>query len=114
VPHYVAWVNVLRGGLNAVLAWVALMACILTYTVHWEYDDKHHPHWDKDDYRHTMTVVSSHSNAAALVKIMVNHRLLFFWLKPAAALSCCASSSHGNIYESLTLKAADTQGKGSK
>lgn len=54
----------LRGGLNAVLAWVSLMACILTYTVHWEYDDKGHPHWDLHDYRHAMTTVSS-SQAAS-------------------------------------------------
>jgi hypothetical protein len=57
VPHYVPWINVLRGGLNAVLAWVSLMACILTYTVNWEYDEKGHPHWDHHDYRHTLTTV---------------------------------------------------------
>jgi len=57
VPHYVPWINVLRGGLNAVLAWVSLMACILTFTVHWEYDSKGHPHWDMHDYRHAMTTV---------------------------------------------------------
>lgn len=57
VPHYVTWINVLRGGLNAVLAWVSLICCILTYTVHWEWDEKHHPHWDKHDYRHAMTTV---------------------------------------------------------
>jgi hypothetical protein len=41
-----------------VLAWVSLIACILTYTVHWEWDEKHHPHWDNHDYRHAMTTVS--------------------------------------------------------
>lgn len=51
------WINVLRGGLNAVLAWVSLVACILTYTVHWEWDESHHPHWDRHDYRHAMTTV---------------------------------------------------------
>lgn len=58
VPHYVPWINVLRGGLNAVLAWVALLACILSYTVEWEYDHGH-PVWHAEEYRRTMTVVSS-------------------------------------------------------
>ncbi len=69
VPHYVPWINVLRGGLNAVLAWVSLIACILTYTVHWEWDDLKHPHWDRHDYRHAMTTVSAalqHPTRAAL------------------------------------------------
>eukprot|EP00882_Tetradesmus_deserticola_P006573 GHRQ01006917.1.p1 GENE.GHRQ01006917.1~~GHRQ01006917.1.p1 ORF type:complete len:1485 (+),score=562.58 GHRQ01006917.1:723-5177(+) len=56
VPHYVPWINVLRGGLNAVLAWVSLVACILSYTVEWEYDHGH-PVWHAEAYRHTMTVV---------------------------------------------------------
>ncbi|WIA28374.1 hypothetical protein OEZ86_010920 [Tetradesmus obliquus] len=56
VPHYVPWINVLRGGLNAVLAWVALLACILSYTVEWEYDHGH-PVWHAEEYRRTMTVV---------------------------------------------------------
>lgn len=47
----------MRGGLNAVLAWCALMGCILTYTVHWEWDEKFHPHWDRDEYRQMMTTV---------------------------------------------------------
>jgi hypothetical protein len=58
VPHYVPWINVLRGGLNAVLAWVALMACVLSYTVEWEYDHGH-PVWHAEEYRCAMTVVSS-------------------------------------------------------
>lgn len=39
-----------------VLAWVALMACILTYTVHWEIDHGH-PTWDRPEYRAAMTTV---------------------------------------------------------
>eukprot|EP00879_Flechtneria_rotunda_P020397 GHRR01021459.1.p1 GENE.GHRR01021459.1~~GHRR01021459.1.p1 ORF type:complete len:889 (+),score=208.65 GHRR01021459.1:224-2890(+) len=58
VPHYVPWINVLRGGLNLVLAWVALMGCILSYTVHWEWDDHGHPHWHDDQYRHMMTIIT--------------------------------------------------------
>jgi hypothetical protein len=58
VPHYVPWINVLRGGLNAVLAWVALLACILSFTVEWEYDHGH-PVWHDEEYRHIMTVVSA-------------------------------------------------------
>jgi hypothetical protein len=50
---------VLRGGLNAVLAWVSLMCCILSYTVHWEWDEKNHPHWDQPEYRHMMTTVGA-------------------------------------------------------
>lgn len=57
VPHYVPWINCLRGGLNAVLAWVSLMCVVLTYTVHWEWDDKNHPHWDEYEYRELMTTV---------------------------------------------------------
>jgi hypothetical protein len=59
VPHYVPWINVLRGGLNAVLAWVSVICCILSYTVHWEWDEKNHPHWDQPEYRHMMTTVSA-------------------------------------------------------
>ena len=33
VPHYIAWVNCLRGGLNAVLTWVSLILCIMVWTV---------------------------------------------------------------------------------
>jgi hypothetical protein len=56
VPHYVPWINVLRGGLNAVLAWVALLACILSFTVEWEYDHGH-PVWHDEEYRRIVTVV---------------------------------------------------------
>lgn len=42
-----------------VLAWVSLLACILTYTVHWHEDPEHHGHptWDRDGYRDIMTKV---------------------------------------------------------
>jgi hypothetical protein len=52
-------INVLRGGLNAILAWCALMGCILTYTVAWQWDKKHHPYWDSEfyAYRQMMTTV---------------------------------------------------------
>lgn len=33
VPHYTAWVNCLRGALNAVLTWVSLVLCVLVWTV---------------------------------------------------------------------------------
>jgi hypothetical protein len=56
----------MRGGLNAVLAWCALMGCILTFTVHWEWDEKFHPHWDRDEYRQMMTTVRQHQRAGEL------------------------------------------------
>ena len=40
-----------------VLAWVALMNCILTYTVDWDVHYGEHTHWDKDVYRGIMTKV---------------------------------------------------------
>lgn len=41
------------------LAWVSVICCILSYTVHWEWDEKNHPHWDQPEYRHMMTTVSA-------------------------------------------------------
>src|SRR5690349_11742774 len=42
-----------------VLAWVALIACILTYTVEWHENehDHEHPSWDRPEYRDAMTKV---------------------------------------------------------
>lgn len=40
-----------------VLAWVALMVCILTYTVNWVVHYKESPQWDNEEYRAIMTKV---------------------------------------------------------
>jgi hypothetical protein len=58
VPHYTAWVNCLRGGLNGILAWVSLMVCIITHSVVWEEDEYGHPHWEQWGIRFTLTTVS--------------------------------------------------------
>jgi hypothetical protein len=95
VPHYVPWINVLRGGLNAVLAWVALMACILSYTVEWEYDHGH-PVWHAEEYRRTMTVVSSRS-ALCIDKLLAVAALL------AWALAQLHDLCLQHLSQSLTL-----------
>ena len=63
VPHYVTWINILRGGLNAVLAWVSLVTCVLSFTVEWEWDHGH-PIWHQDEYRRMMTVVCARARLA--------------------------------------------------
>lgn len=62
VPNYTAWVNCLRCGLYAIMFWVSLILCALTWSTDGHIDKKTgHMHWDEHnkEQRQLLTTVSN-------------------------------------------------------
>jgi len=58
VPNYLAWVNCLRCSLAAILSWVTLHLCVLTFVADYTFDETLNEYvWTNYDQRRAGTVV---------------------------------------------------------
>ena len=78
MPHYTAWVNCLRCGLNAILFWVSLLLSILVFSTDSVLDPKTgHVKWYEKNYEQRQVLTT--------VRVCA--------LRPALA-ACCSSAVH--------------------